>query len=867
MSAHFQYVPDDRVCDTCGGTFKPKGFNRHQRACERRARESEEDAELLASIAPVQDRSEAENVPQHASMDDIRTEFHPHARIATRIDAFSDFTRQHNYELPHPDRQPWLPFRCQLDFEVAELAHETALTHEQMTRLIQLVQCGRTEDFTLKNYADVRNTWEAASYRLTPVSRIDVCCFYFRSLWDWGVDLLRHPDIGPHCVFDAQRLSKFDGDSFIRFIDEPWTTDAFWECQSRIPPEAKPLAFILYADKSKLSSFGREKGYPVIARLANLPVAIRNGDGVKDDPKYKGTQKFANFKVAVWHAAVKKVLALIIPPSKHGRWANCWDNVARLFYTLVLILSADYEEQSVMSLTRGVMSNFPCPICLIPEDKLSSVMPHDYTLRTCRATNDLLIKARAERRKGQWEAILKGQSIRDVNNTFHEMDPKTTDVHRALSYDRLHIVHRGLFGDHMWPELQILVGFLGRDSSAKVDKNFDALPCWRNMNHFDAVMAITFTDGSKYEDIFKVDLYAALEVHTTETIAGGREALQKFSELMNKYIRKSEALRPDKNWSFPKMHLAAHLFDDIKAKGATCNYNTKPNEKCHGPLKESYQQRTNFKDVAPQVCHPIFNIIGSSLNLIQILRADHWSLVSEFIRGQVDELAAHDARMAEDETDKTGPDTNITSDFHIRFGSRQPKQSLEAIEERHIDNPSFRRFRTKLNAFLNALPAVLQQVNMLPSDEITEFRFLKVNYESLVDFRQTTDYLHCSPRFHNVPRYDCVIVNTATSVFFARLLFLFTCNVNVASYRIALVRPYDTPIGRRLQKDKHLKFWRVRSQPRETASEFILAESIIRGVALAPDPTIAGDFLIMDTVDSDIFLRMKKMRLAAGHLD
>lgn len=156
---------------------------------------------------------------------------------------------------------------------------------------------------------------------------------------------------------------------------------------------------------------------------------------------------------------------------------------------------------------------------------------------------------------------------------------------------------------------------------------------------------------------------------------------------------------------------------------------------------------------------------------------------------------------------------------------------------------------------------------MTKTEQIIEFRFLKVNYESLVDFRQTTDYLRCSPRFHNLPRYDCVIVNTTTGVFFARLLFLFTCNVNDTSYPIALVCPYDMPIGRRLQKDKHLKFWRVRSQQRETASEFILAESIIRGVALAPDPTIAGDFLIMDTVDSDIFLRMKKMHLAAGHLD
>lgn len=124
------------------------------------------------------DRSErdSENVPEHTSVDDIRTEYHPHARIATRIQAFSDFTRQHHYEPPRPDRQPWLPFRCQLDFEVAELAHETALTHEQTTRLIRLVQRGRTEDFSLKNYADVRNIWEAASHRLTPVSRIYVCC-------------------------------------------------------------------------------------------------------------------------------------------------------------------------------------------------------------------------------------------------------------------------------------------------------------------------------------------------------------------------------------------------------------------------------------------------------------------------------------------------------------------------------------------------------------------------------------------------------------------------------------------------------------------------------------------------------------------
>jgi hypothetical protein len=58
---------------------------------------------------------------------------------------------------------------------------------------------------------------------------------------------------------------------------------------------------------------------------------------------------------------------------------------------------------------------------------------------------------------------------------------------------------------------------------------------------------------------------------------------------------------PMKNWNFPKMHALAHSFDDIEAKGASRNYNTKPNEKLHGPLKKAYIRRTNFKNVAPQV--------------------------------------------------------------------------------------------------------------------------------------------------------------------------------------------------------------------------------------------------------------------------
>ncbi|KAG1844286.1 hypothetical protein C8R48DRAFT_780342 [Suillus tomentosus] len=325
--------------------------------------------------------------------------------------------------------------------------------------LIRMVRRSRTEDFTLANYVDVRNMWEAASHRLMPDTIMVLLgdkdmeyTVHFRPLLEWAVDLLRHPMISPHC-----------------FIDEPWTADVFWECQSQMPPDMKSLAFILYADKAKLSSFMCEKGYPVIARLANLPFTIRNRKGL------------GGGRVVGW-------LPLIKDDPKHK----------------------DYEEQAIMSLTHGIMSKFPCLICLIPEDKLSSIMPHNYPLRTGQATSTLLIEARVEHHKGRREAILKSQAVCDVDNAFHDMNHKTTNVHHALSHDRLHVNILGFFRDHMWSKLQLLIGLLGRDKVAQVDENFDALPRWRNLIHFDAVMAVTFTDGSKYKVIFKL-----LTVETT----------------------------------------------------------------------------------------------------------------------------------------------------------------------------------------------------------------------------------------------------------------------------------------------------------------------------------------------------------------
>ena len=71
--------------------------------------------------------------------------------------------------------------------------------------------------------------------------------------------------------------------------------------------------------------------------------------------------------------------------------------------------------------------------------------------------------------------------------------------------------------------------------------------------------------------------------------------------LYQKYHRETTDQPEAKDWNFPKMHTHIHGFDDVQNKGTTRNYNTKPNEKLHGPIKEAYRNQTNFKNVAPQV--------------------------------------------------------------------------------------------------------------------------------------------------------------------------------------------------------------------------------------------------------------------------
>ena len=146
--------------------------------------------------------------------------------------------------------------------------------------------------------------------------------------------------------------------------------------------------------------------------------------------------------------------------------------------------------------------------------------------------------------------------------------------------------------------------------------------------------------------------------------------------------------------------------------------------------------------------------------------------------------------------------------------------------------------------------------------QLREFRYLKVNYESCVDWKITTDYLRCHPRFHGQERYDCVLIHTLDhqnneKLTFVRLQFMFEYIVGNEPLRLALVTPFYIPPGEKRAIDKDLHLIRLRACS-AASSQIITLRSVIRGVLLVPDFTNDGDYFLCNYVDGDIFLRSQE---------
>jgi hypothetical protein len=180
------------------------------------------------------------------SIDDVKIEHHSHSERPAEILPLKTYQgRRYKIETPKLNtQQPWKPFQTRAEFEFAEVALKAGLSKNQADTLISLMKrCIRGEEtFEIDSHAHLCEIWNAgavlhtspekhlisAVYKKDDTRTFD---FWSRSLWDWAIEQVTDPFLAPHIQWDAQRLFKFDGNKYIRFVHEPHTADRFWDIQ------------------------------------------------------------------------------------------------------------------------------------------------------------------------------------------------------------------------------------------------------------------------------------------------------------------------------------------------------------------------------------------------------------------------------------------------------------------------------------------------------------------------------------------------------------------------------------------------------------------------------------------------------------
>ncbi|KAJ3834010.1 hypothetical protein F5878DRAFT_697660 [Lentinula raphanica] len=894
-----------KLCPICNNKYSPNTFNKHFNSCKSKATVSEPihnrsdsedtfelprthgdlaiDFDLTAEDYPHDifvvsndnniglaqydhgaDSSESSSAPE---ADDVQIQYHPKSGRPMTTLTFDDFFNDKLPKSAHipSNNKPWRPWQSRTDFEVAALALDCFMNEQQTNRLITLIHrvARGLDNFSLKDYNEVQRTWDLAAERSTKFQREELRVQYrdeepekyelfYRPVWDWLMELVSSKEIV--------------------------SPNQWWTIQDRLPAGAVPLGIIFYADKSKLSSFGTAKGYPVIVRCANLPMNIRNGSGVAggrvvgwlpvvtEDAHRSGKTDFADFKTVVWHTSISKLFEGLTIYCSTGYARICGDGIRRNLFPVCIIESSDFEEQCVICLTRGVRSLVPCVKCLVPHDQLNNLEAH-HAKRSARQTIEILNEARQSESKAASKELLKKFGLRPHFNTFFKL--ANGNPFEAASFDDLHFQDSGLWSDHIFEEakfqLERLPGVSSRSAKAKIDAHFKNFPRWSGLHHFESgVVKVNFNDGSKHRDISKSFLFAAhdvlvesktkagylllkimrryintimyagLDIHTSETIELGRASV---------YITKTTETERSRNFNVVKLHYHQHLYDDIENKGVLRGMSTRPNEKFHGPLRKIYLRQTNFKDTGKQIA-----------------RIEHQNVVSTLIQGEIED---YDDYLSSGKGNYDIPDDieTLLHNAHIHIGSKLKPISFAQLES---ESSLFRQIHIRAADFMsNLLPTSGiplphgERIKFTVDSMVVPFQFLKVNYESLETWHIATDFLRCNPAFFGKPRYDSIVFNAGGRPVFAQLRYLFLCTVADVAYPIALVQSYKV-LQARSAIDKDLGLLRVR---KERDTEFISVRSIICGAVLIPasdDPLKIDEMLVWDALDGDMFLRVKE---------
>ncbi|KZT29211.1 hypothetical protein NEOLEDRAFT_1086238 [Neolentinus lepideus HHB14362 ss-1] len=667
-----------------------------------------------------------------------------------------------------------------------------------------------------------------------------------------------------------------------RLIDEPWTADTWSIIDDELPvlPEPYPHCFVplhLWIDKGRVSR--RVNKYPMVLRAAWLPRNIRNASGngggvllgylpIVEDPhdpsdrKAKEKVVFQQFRRNIYQQVLRTVFKSLKRRSWEGEVVKCGDSRTRTLFPGVLIESVDGEEAANFCACRAALANYPCPKCLVHKSQLHNITG-SYEQRTSASMSAVLHEARQASNATAKDNILKDFGLHDIKHFLWRF--RFSDPYSAISYDTLHSDDLGKWGDHLWELLlQVLEegGVKGRLTIVMAE-----FPRWPNLRHFPNVTTMHFGEGNCFLDILKCIVYCIVHllpakaplIHCIRAYVKFRlmvglrcmsesrlKALERFIHDYEKTCKKVAELH-GKNFDFLKQHGPNHAPSDIRAKGTTDNYSTRPGEGFQQEASEAYEQ-TNRKGAEHQM-----------------VRIDENQEAMAHIRMAVNDDASARSRKAhadeqdDDDFEDHGAMIDQRSESqHWALGAPDGSWTNSRLwEELAADKEVFRSFDTRLRNFISsALPDELLACE--DPIQIRAFKCAYLSYQSQEDWTAARDIVRCNENFHRNRRFDCVLINfDSPDLTFGRLRALFRCRLVCGKHiDLAVIRMFT----RSAWKPKTV--WdgcRVYEELHEPT--FVLMDYIVRGALLTPvfDQPKKSLHYLVDTVDADIFLRANKL--------
>ncbi|THU84437.1 hypothetical protein K435DRAFT_870260 [Dendrothele bispora CBS 962.96] len=752
----------------------------------------------------------------------IPIETHPDAGIPSQLislDSQNDSDTKCNLQTDsNPDPTyagccPWAPFRSLADFEYTEIAIRSGMAKQTVDSQLRLMHTSWTKrsKITLSGYSDMINTLSSAqgicvrfqngSLIRTYRGKSYTFEFCFRDPWEWVVSLVTYPTLaGSICWYPVCKYLH-SGTHVQRLFDEPQTAEMWWNIQDTIKKTNQYphcfLPLLVWLDKGNVTR--KVKLHPMIAQASFLPNIIRNTSGnssgvllgyLPSVSQIVGFHDPANeaekaeqciFKLEVYHGILEVVFESLQKPAKIGECINCADKITRVLFPGIPYAALDGEEAWAYACIRAANANFPCPRCLVPHHELD-LITGAFPLRTTASMESVFWRARAAPTATEKSNILKSVGLHDVANFFWSLPH--SDPYKAISYDTLHKDDLGKFGKHIYPVLVRVIEEAGL--TGKLNQNMNQVPSWSNLKHFRQITTLEYVDGKDMLHILKciipcivqllprnssllrcihslaqiwmmIDLNCISEDHLSR-LKGYIARYQRFCQLVSQEY--------DKLFVFPKQHDVSHIISDIREKGVTHNYSTRPGESFQQGARQAYE-RTNKKNVDPQMT-----------------RIDGYQEVVARIRLEVDESD----RISKTDSDLNPPLIDPSSaqpdkDYSNTVGDKTLKQHLSNtskhwtlgadVRRRWIScldlqttvptTLGFKDIGERLHKFLKAFvsPNLASNADI----ELRQYHFLTLRYVSCVDWTLQADLLRSNPSFNGKPRYDCALLNTDSKKF------------------------------------------------------------------------------------------------------